>query len=328
MQSDEKLLEVKMEELDSLWTYEEAIKELKQNLLYTTIELESLKKEASEKIQKQKEDMKCLINLLRVAYQQRDEAKEHLQILLINKLKPSSPTEHNPILPHTQQENPLLLPPKTNSTMTESSSLSETYNSHYSHGSPPVDSLFNPVSSPDFSTINVVDSRNFGTFVNQPFVQDSNGSNPSGLVPSGVPKIDRATAVIDGLVKGKSLPQKGKLMETVMEAGPLLQTLLLAGPLPRWRNPPPMQPFKIPPVTIRISEAVSKNSNVAAAAAQSSVLQKPISIPSTFNLSSQMFSASVPCNVSSRSSGQNNLLVSSGACINNLEPNTKRQRFH
>ncbi|KAF5727401.1 hypothetical protein HS088_TW22G01094 [Tripterygium wilfordii] len=299
MQSEEKLLEVQMEDLDFVWSYEEAIEELKQNLLYTTIELESLKKEASEKIQKQKEDMKWLNNFLRVAYQQRDEAKEQLQILLMNKLKPSTPTELKPILPHTQSESPFLLPAKANSSITESNSLSETYDSHYSHGSPPLDSFFNPVSSPEFSTINVVN-----------------------------PKIDRATAVIDNVVKGKTLPQKGKLMQTVMEAGPLLQTLLLAGPLPSWRNPPPMQPLQIPPVTIRSSEAVNKNSNVAAAANPICAVQKPMSTPSTFNLSSQIYSASMTCNVSSRSSVQNNLLVPSGACINNLVPSTKRQRFH
>ncbi|XP_038724736.1 uncharacterized protein LOC120016166 [Tripterygium wilfordii] len=326
MQSEHKLLEVKMEELDFVWTYEEAIEDLKQNLLYTTIELESLKKEASEKIQKQKEDMKCLINLVRIAYQQRDEAKEQLQLLLIKKFNPSSPTELNPILPHTQLESPLLLPAKANSSVTESNSLSETYHSHYSHGSPPVDSFYNPVSSPDFSTINVVDSRKLGAFVNQPFVLDVNGSNPSSvLVSSGVPKIDRATSVIDSFAKGKTLPQKGKLMKSVMEAGPLLHTLLLAGPLPRWRNPPPIQPFKIPPVTI--SETLNKNPN-GAAANPSGIVQKSISPPIIFNLSSQMCSASMLSIVSSPSSGHNNGLLSSGALTTNQVPATKRQRFH
>lgn len=47
-----------------------------------------------------------------------------------------------------------------------------------------------------------------------------------------------ASVIIDKMVKGKALPQKGKLLRTVTEAGPLLHTLLLA-PLPQWKNPPP-----------------------------------------------------------------------------------------
>ncbi|XP_038690324.1 uncharacterized protein LOC119989090 [Tripterygium wilfordii] len=54
-----------------------------------------------------------------------------------------------------------------------------------------------------------------------------------------------------GLLEGKSLPDKGKLLRAVMEAGPLLQTLLLAGPLPQWQHPPPpLNATEIPPVTI------------------------------------------------------------------------------
>ncbi|MED6172732.1 hypothetical protein PIB30_052742 [Stylosanthes scabra] len=49
---------------------------------------------------------------------------------------------------------------------------------------------------------------------------------------------NNASLVIDKLVLGKPLPQKGRLLRTVAEAGPLLQTLLIA-PLPKWQNPPP-----------------------------------------------------------------------------------------
>uniref|UniRef100_A0A803NWK4 Uncharacterized protein n=1 Tax=Cannabis sativa TaxID=3483 RepID=A0A803NWK4_CANSA len=53
------------------------------------------------------------------------------------------------------------------------------------------------------------------------------------------------------LVAGKPLPEKGKLLQAVMEAGPLLQTLLLAGPLPQWQHPPPLvNCVEIPPVAI------------------------------------------------------------------------------
>ncbi|KAM2647864.1 hypothetical protein TB1_001060 [Malus domestica] len=49
----------------------------------------------------------------------------------------------------------------------------------------------------------------------------------------------------------KPLPEKGRLLQAVIEAGPLLQTLLLAGPLPQWQHPPPqLKSIEIPPVAI------------------------------------------------------------------------------
>lgn len=51
------------------------------------------------------------------------------------------------------------------------------------------------------------------------------------------------------LVSEKPLPEKGKLLQAVIEAGPLLQNFLLAGPLPRWQHPPPqLNSIEIPPV--------------------------------------------------------------------------------
>ncbi|KAL5581080.1 hypothetical protein UlMin_013522 [Ulmus minor] len=192
-----------MEELDSIWSYLENIDELKQKLLDTTMELESVKMEAREQIKKSDVSIKNLLNLLKIAYKERDEAREQLQKILLNnnnklmvsnKNQPQIPT----ILPQNQPESPLLLPTKANSSFTESNSISETYN-HQSHGSTPVDSL----------------------------------------------------------LEGKLLPQKGKLLQSEMDAGLLLQTLLVAGPLPRWQNPPPLQTFKIPPVSIKGCEASS-----------------------------------------------------------------------
>ncbi|KAL2515969.1 uncharacterized protein Fot_29940 [Forsythia ovata] len=56
---------------------------------------------------------------------------------------------------------------------------------------------------------------------------------------------------------GKALPQKEKLLQVVVEVGPLLQTLLVAGSLPRWRNPPRIQPFQTPHASIKGSETES-----------------------------------------------------------------------
>ncbi|KAL4342645.1 hypothetical protein GQ457_08G001020 [Hibiscus cannabinus] len=66
-----------------------------------------------------------------------------------------------------------------------------------------------------------------------------------------VSNIDSATVVINDIAKWRTLPQKGKLLQAVTEAGPLLQTLILSGPLPCWRNPPPLQAFKIPSVSLK-----------------------------------------------------------------------------
>ena len=167
-----------------------------------------------------------LFNLLNMAYQERDEAKCELHKLM-NEFTPSSPI-------HLQNQSLLMLPlaKANNSSITESKSLS--------HDS--LDSFFDAVSSPEFSNINVVvdsNNNNMGC-LNQHMVQDFNSC----------PKPDPANEVIDFLAKGKPLPQKGKLLQAVMDAGPLLHTLLLAGPLPTWRNPPPLQQIKVPQLTI------------------------------------------------------------------------------
>ncbi|XP_021912561.1 uncharacterized protein LOC110826255 isoform X2 [Carica papaya] len=279
--------------------------------------------EANEEVRKHKEEVKHLLNLLKLAYQERDEAKDQLQ-KLINKLIPSSAqTELNPILPQVPPESPLLFPTaKANSSITESNSLS--------HGSSPVDSFFDAVSSPDFSNINVADSAQLG-FVKQPFMQDYNCSIPKPLVPQVMTKIDPEIAAIDKLVKGKTLPQKGKLLQAVMEAGPLLQTLLVAGPLPQWRNPPPLQSFKIPPVSIKNYEANTPVLDTQKPALNS--VQKPLNNPSSSYVeisrgSSQMCSASLlnfsNGMVSGLSSGR---LLSSGPSFSNQIPTGKRQRF-
>ncbi|KAK9280187.1 hypothetical protein L1049_013874 [Liquidambar formosana] len=304
-----------MEDIGSLWSYQEGIDELKQKLLYTTLELESVRMEANEELRKNKEDVKSLLHLLKIAYQERDEAKGQLQKLL-NKVMPSSPPELLTILPHMQPESPLVKPTRANSSITESNSHSDTYN-HQSHGSSPVDSFFDAVSSPEFSNMNMADSSNMG-FVNQPFVQEYNGSISTGLMSSATPKTDHASLVIDSIAKGKALPQKGKLLQAVMEAGPLLQTLLVAGPLPRWRNPPPLQPFKIPPVSIKGCDTAVMNQKPAANF--SNVVQRPLNTSPYVEMScgsSQMFSTSM-LNFASAPSGMN---------INYQLPVGKRQRL-
>ncbi|KDP44187.1 hypothetical protein JCGZ_05654 [Jatropha curcas] len=284
-----------MEELGSLWSYE-SVDELRQKLLCTTIELEAFKGEANEEIRKHKEDKKHLIDLLKMAYKERDEAKDQLQ-KLINKLLPSNSTDINQIILQPQPGSPLVIPMKANSSITESNSLSDTYNA---------------VTSPDLSSMNMADSGHID-FVNKAYVQEYNT-----FVSPIVPKIDPADAAIDSLVNGKNLPQKGKLLQAVTEAGPLLQNLIVAGPLPRWRNPPPLQTFRIPPVSIKGCEKAVANANSAA--------QKPlnsISYPDMCRGSSQMCSASV-LNFATGGASSSGLDSGYGWPLNSA----KRQRFH
>ncbi|XP_021820346.1 uncharacterized protein LOC110762059 [Prunus avium] len=323
-----------MEDLGSLWTtYHESTDELKQKLLFTTLELESVKTLATDEIRKSEENVNNLLNLLKVAYKERDDARAQLHKLL-NKIMPSNPIEA-PInmFPHVQPESPLVIPTKANSSITESNSLSETYN-HQSHGSSPVESLFDAVSSPEFSNINMADSGNIA-FVKQqqqqPLVQEFNDSMSSGVASSGMTKTDPASVVIDNFVRGKTLPQKGKLLQAVMEAGPLLQTLLVAGPLPRWRNPPPLQSFKIPPVSIKGCEAASFNQKPVANPSYG-VHNKPLSFASYPEMSrgfSQTCSASM-LNFNNGASGSclnNARLLTSNSSIDHQIPIGKRQRL-
>lgn len=268
------------------------MEQLGQKLMCTTLELEKLKAEAMEEMSKNKEYIRKLIELLKYAIQERDEARNQFQKLL-NKTMPT--TDSFPSIPLFQSDSPLLKPTRANSSITESNSLSDTYNLH-SHGSSPVDSLFDAVSSPDFSNINLVVN-------NHHLVQDCNS----------VPKLDQASLIIDNLAKSAVLPQKGKFLQSVLQAGPLLQTLLVAGPLPRWRNPPQFQSFQIPPFSIK--------------GCQGEVLdQKPLSnLGQLLSCSSaQVHSAPMLSFGASLSSGS---LISPAMNTNGYAPLAKRQRF-
>ncbi|KAK4254985.1 hypothetical protein QN277_008050 [Acacia crassicarpa] len=211
-----------MEELGTLWAYEsESIEELKQKLLHATLELESANKLKME-----------ILDLLKTVYHERDELREALTKVL-HKLAATSSSNvpNNSVIPQLIPETLIMVPnTKANSSITESNSLS--------HGSSAVDSFLDAVSSPDFSNINVVDSRNVGFLNSEKTTQR-----------------DPASVIIENMIKGKTLPQKGKLLQSVMEAGPLLQNLLVAGPLPCWRNPPPIQPIKLPPFNLKDFES-------------------------------------------------------------------------
>lgn len=214
-----------------------------------------------EEMRKNKEYINQLIRLLKFAIQERDEARNHFQKLL-NKTMPL-----NDVVPLFQP----------NSSITESNSLSEPHN--YSS---PVDSLFDAVSSPEFSNINLL---------------------PNQINSS---EIDQESLIIDTLAKGRVLPQKGKLLQAVLQAGPLLQPLMMAGPLPRWRNPPQMHPFQIPPVSIKGCEDTR------------SLIPPPFSAQPQSSSAPPMFNFGSSGNCGSSASLMN---------VNSYSPLAKRQRF-
>ncbi|KAK2436116.1 hypothetical protein QL285_021128 [Trifolium repens] len=232
---------------DSFFIYQERKHELKRKLINATLELEAMKNIKT-----------VLFNLLQTAYRERDEARNQLQNLMMN-LIPTSPIHLQDML--VQLENPLMFhSSKPIPSITESSTIS--------HGSPPVDSFFETVSSPEFSNTNMGHLKYHQNQQNLVQVQDFN--HLMGFTQKPV-SVDRGTAVIDSLAKGRVLPQKGKLLQAVIEAGPLLQNILLAGPLPTWRNPPPLQDIKVPHLNMK--DYGNSTNNVAAR------IIEPVSFP-------------------------------------------------
>ncbi|XP_017246367.1 uncharacterized protein LOC108217962 [Daucus carota subsp. sativus] len=239
----------KMENMDCLWTYQESNDDLKQQLLYKSIELESVKAEAEKQMKIHKAYEKQTLQSLNMVIQERDEARAQL-CWLLNKLIASNymtpSTEFFTIAPpQLPPECPFANPMRPILSTTESNSFSGLY-SYHSQDSSPVSSVFEPVSSSELSGTYAGALSNKMAFVNQHIVQDYNGISPTSVPHSGASKIDQ---YIDHLVSGKTLPQKGKLSQSVLDAGPLLETLLVAGPVPKWRNPPPLDTLNIPPFT-------------------------------------------------------------------------------
>uniref|UniRef100_A0A7N0RAL2 Uncharacterized protein n=1 Tax=Kalanchoe fedtschenkoi TaxID=63787 RepID=A0A7N0RAL2_KALFE len=246
-----------MGELGSIWLYQEdEADDLKQKLQSTRLELDAVRLEVNAAKEQTREKEEQLNSLLQMVCKERDEAREQLHNLLhqINPTpKLSAAQPHLVMIPNpnnkiiSSDESDLFgkhqLNPIANSSITESNTSSDpchnNLNSNSYISSSSVDSIFDAVTSPEFSTLNNMgeSGSNVGFVSQQTFMGQT---QTHSMLP------DNAMVVIDGLVKGKALPQKGKLLEAVMEAGPLLQTLMLAGPMPRWRNPPPLQPFSTP----------------------------------------------------------------------------------
>nr|KYP70800.1 hypothetical protein KK1_010035 [Cajanus cajan] len=164
--------------------------------------------EANAKIKKYEETVKHLYKLLKKVCQERDDARDKLQLLTKNFQAPT-PAETSNTIPQIDHASlQYKTKPSLNSTKKRSS----------------MDLL---------SHTRISEPRNL-TLPKKPnhIKEDMGASRDNNMV-------DDASLVIDKLVCGKPLPKKGRLLQTVTEAGPLLHTLLVA-PVPMWRNPPPL----------------------------------------------------------------------------------------
>ncbi|KAH8499519.1 hypothetical protein Peur_074555 [Populus x canadensis] len=186
--------------------------ELRNSLLYTTLELEQTRVAVQEELRKKDDQLFHLKDLLIKAIRERDEAQEKCQRLATEKVLLQQQPQH-------QQNAPL----------SGISSIEDEPRRGID-------------SSNGFSSSDCEES-----IVSSPVIDPT--PQPSQLPPPAAPQTIPQAAI--ELVPEKPLPEKGKLLQAVMKAGPLLQTLLLAGPLPQWRHPPPpLESFEIPPVTI------------------------------------------------------------------------------
>ncbi|KAJ6690711.1 hypothetical protein OIU85_006911 [Salix viminalis] len=308
-----------MEEMSAICGYE-SMDDLKHKLLYTTLELQKMKMKANVRLREQKDTVQHLLNLLANACKERDGARDQLQALLYRSMSSGSSGQ---ILSRVQPESPISnTTPKANLSVLESNS--EAFN-QLSHCSSSVDSFFDAGSSPDFPNKNLEGSSTAG-LLNQLLVQEQHSwTKFTGLVSPGGNSVenDRGIAVIDYLAQGKVLPQKGKLLQAVMDAGPLLQSLLITGQLPQWRNPPPLRtPLSILP-----------NSNRAAFVRQKpyanpicSVLRASNSSPS-YKMNHSLQFTSNSTGAPSCSGWSNARIITSSAKTNSQIPLHKRQRL-
>ncbi|XP_057744475.1 uncharacterized protein LOC130962292 [Arachis stenosperma] len=174
--------------------------------------------EAIEELSKYEETIKHLFKLLNKVCQERDEARYQLQSIL----KSSQPSNTSYTSHHFSQ-----------------SSMEITKKPYLSNKA-----LFAYCSNEKLPS--TCDSSHHARTKKEPskLALFPNHENRTTTIEKGVSKCDfdhSASLVIDELVLGKPLPQKGRLLRSVAEAGPLLQTLLIA-PLPKWQNPPPSPP--------------------------------------------------------------------------------------
>ncbi|KAG0496018.1 hypothetical protein HPP92_000630 [Vanilla planifolia] len=199
----------------TLWGYQESLDELRDKLWTASCELEEVKSNARHEIREKEESIKHLTRLVWAASQERDQARKQLRLLL-EKLERSTSIE--------------VLQGSSSVTKSENFS-SEGHN------------VSSPAVGDSIEVSNVSAAEPFDAAVS-PQLKMCACTTPF------CSQDELMKTVFEQFAK-KPLPEKGRLVEAVINAGPLLETLFLSGSLPQWKKPPPLKPVMIPPPLIR-----------------------------------------------------------------------------
>lgn len=196
------------------------MEELRHSLLYTTFELETTLLAAKEEITKREYELIHVKDLLSRTIKERDEAQSRCKNLMLEKLMLQEQLQQK------QQQQQLQLQQQQRQQQQQEQAASN-----------------NEVDSKGTDS-----SKHFASSDSDENIISSPGTDPIFQPPLPQPLPSQANLK---LVPKRPLPEKGKLLQAVIEAGPLLKNLLLAGPLPQWQHPPPqLNSIEIPPVAI------------------------------------------------------------------------------
>ncbi|KAI4300156.1 hypothetical protein L6164_033565 [Bauhinia variegata] len=210
-------MNMRRETMPYLRTENENLDEIRYRVLSANLELISARMGANVEKRKYEQTIQRLFQLLKIACQERDEARDKLQLLL-RKFQQPMVAETRTSISQARAQDSVLCTKESKALTCRSCDLSlascQTRDGHSSMG---------------FSHARIVDSSNC-TFPKQRSHESRTGKNKEEIFPSRDITVDRASMVIDKKVWGKPLPQKGRLLRTVTEAGPLLQTLLVPSP--------------------------------------------------------------------------------------------------
>ncbi|KAL6545387.1 hypothetical protein OROGR_009261 [Orobanche gracilis] len=211
--------------MEEQWAYyyqEEGVGDMKQSLLYSTLELEAALISAHDEISRKDDEILQLKCLLTKIIKEKDESQAECQQLVLEKQMLFQQVQ---VLAHLDT-----CPISSGTTSND--------------GGPNIDT-----SPSDCDDSTGIAPSPYGCKDTPPLTQSP---------PPPPPLISDMT---DRVMLKKPLPEHGKFLQAVMEAGPLLQTLLLSGPLPRWQHPPPqLSSMDIPPVTIASPNILSQDS--------------------------------------------------------------------
>ncbi|XP_050250008.1 uncharacterized protein LOC126697164 [Quercus robur] len=209
--------------------HEEGMEELRHSLLYTTFELETTLLAAKEEITKREYELIHVKDLLSRTIKERDEAESRCKNLMLEKFMLQEQLQQK-----QQQQQLQLQQQRQQQQQQQQLQLQQQQQQTASNN--------------EDDSKGTDSSKHFASSDSDENIISSPGTDPILQPPLPQPLPSQATLK---LVPKRPLPEKGKLLQAVIEAGPLLKNLLLAGPLPQWQHPPPqLNSIEIPPVAI------------------------------------------------------------------------------